>query len=92
MSDCNCRIADNAGVNYKRIEYCAMHESAPELRYALEEALRLQAHYAKLLNMHDDGERIAFEDADEWLYRLRFLREIRQWLTFISDTNQGVNL
>jgi hypothetical protein len=42
-----------------------------ELRIALEQAVRLQTHYAELLNMHDGGERIGFKDADAWIARLR---------------------
>jgi len=42
-----------------------------ELWYALEESVKLQSHYASLLNMHDNGERIQFKDAKEWLFRLR---------------------
>lgn len=40
------------------------------LRAALESSVRLQSHYAKLLNMHDGGERIGFESAQQWLERL----------------------
>ncbi|MEI9971096.1 MAG: hypothetical protein WDO73_03030 [Ignavibacteriota bacterium] len=40
------------------------------LQYALGESVKLQSHYAKLLNMHDGGERMSFADADEWLVRL----------------------
>lgn len=42
-----------------------------ELYYALEESVKLQSHYANLLNMYDNGERIQFKDAKEWLLRLR---------------------
>lgn len=40
------------------------------LKKALEESLKLQAHYAKLLNMHDGGERLIFETVDAWMERL----------------------
>ena len=43
----------------------------PDLAKALEESVRLQTHYAELLNMHDGGERVGFETADEWINRLR---------------------
>lgn len=42
-----------------------------ELREALEESLKLQCHYAKLLNQYDGGERLTFENADAWMARLR---------------------
>jgi len=42
-----------------------------DLRIALDESVKLQAHYAKLLNMHDGGERMVFPTADLWLARLK---------------------
>ena len=45
--------------------------SAAELMFALEELVQLQSHYAKLLNMHDGGERHGFCNAAEWIARLR---------------------
>jgi hypothetical protein len=44
-----------------------------ELEYALEESIKLQSHYADLLNMYDGGQRIKFNNAKEWLLRLREL-------------------
>lgn len=38
---------------------------------ALEESVRLQTHYAKLINMHDGGERRGFLDGAAWMDRLR---------------------
>ncbi len=43
--------------------------------FALEESVKLQSHYAKLLNMHDGGRRLEFKDANEWRQRLKMLRE-----------------
>lgn len=40
------------------------------LTVALRESLKLQTHYAKLLNMHDGGQRIGFESVEDWLKRL----------------------
>jgi len=42
-----------------------------ELYHALEESLKLQAHYAELLNMHDGGQRMIFKTINEWIARLR---------------------
>jgi hypothetical protein len=42
-----------------------------EVLHALEESLKLQSHYAYLLNAHDGGERIGFATADKWIARLR---------------------
>ncbi len=41
------------------------------LRYALEQSLKLQAHYATLLNQYDGGKRLAFTEVDAWLRRLK---------------------
>ena len=37
---------------------------------ALTESLKLQAHYAELLNMHDGGERKWFSEPAAWIHRL----------------------
>lgn len=42
-----------------------------ELKIALAESLKLQSHYAKLLNQYDGGQRISFDNNDEWLTRLK---------------------
>jgi hypothetical protein len=39
----------------------------------LDESLKVQAHYAKLLNMLDGGERLIFEDTEQWIYRTKVL-------------------
>jgi len=38
---------------------------------ALERSVKLQSHYAKLLNMYDGGERLQFATAQEWIARLQ---------------------
>lgn len=40
------------------------------LERALAESVKLQGHYAKLLNMHDGGARHVFASSGEWLARL----------------------
>lgn len=42
-----------------------------ELMTALEELVKLQSHYAFLLNAWDGGKRKRFESATEWIARLR---------------------
>jgi hypothetical protein len=37
---------------------------------ALAASVKLQSHYASLLNMHDGGERITFSDLTDWIGRL----------------------
>ena len=46
------------------------------LRVALEESVKLQSHYAELLNFHDGGERMGFENAKAWMERLHALGTI----------------
>lgn len=50
------------------------YEANGNLMGALEESVKLQSHYANLLNMHDGGERMQFETAHDWLDRLRVVR------------------
>lgn len=45
------------------------------LRRALAESLRLQSHYAMLLNMQDGGQRMRFDSVDAWLERLALLAD-----------------
>jgi hypothetical protein len=44
---------------------------APVLTIALEESVKLQSHYAGILNAYDGGERMQFSGAEEWLDRLK---------------------
>lgn len=48
-----------------------MNVGYDELYHALEESVKLQSHYASLLNMYDGGQRLQFKDAKDWLVRLR---------------------
>jgi hypothetical protein len=50
-----------------------LQERQAVLENALTESVKLQSHYAKLLNMHDGGERIGFKNAEEWIARLQVL-------------------
>jgi hypothetical protein len=51
----------------------ALKASSAEISDALFESVRLQSHYAELLNMHDGGARRTFTYA-EWLERLAELK------------------
>ena len=42
-----------------------------ELYYLLHESLKLQSHYAALLNMHDGGTRLQFPTVEDWARRNR---------------------
>ena len=73
MDDCLDNPAEHwesvAKSNFKYID---------QLEEALKESVKLQSHYAKLLNMYDGGERLQFENADEWVDRLRSLGEKKE--------------
>lgn len=49
-------------------------DEVEQLREALQDSVTLQAHYAKLLNAHDGGERVIFKSVESWLARLEELR------------------
>lgn len=46
-----------------------------QIRVALDESLKLQSHYAELLNMHDGGQRMTFDSA-KWIERLKDLGDL----------------
>jgi hypothetical protein len=48
-----------------------------ELMRALEESVKLQSHYAHLLNDYDVGRRMTFPNARAWIDRLRETKQIR---------------
>jgi hypothetical protein len=54
-------------------EHVESHErlrELTELRHALDESVKLQSHYAGLLNRYDGGERLQFGSVQDWLDRL----------------------
>jgi len=52
--------------------------SKEELEKALYESLKLQSHYAELLNMYDNGRRMQFDTTEKWIERLRFIKQDKQ--------------
>lgn len=48
-----------------------MNKEMEEFKIALAESLKLQSHYAKMLNVYDSGERLTFETVESWIERLR---------------------
>ncbi len=54
------------------------HYTKPQLKKALEESIKLQAHYAKLLNMYDGGFRLIFPDIHSWIARLMYTGTIKK--------------
>lgn len=63
-----------------------MNVGYEELYRALEESVKLQSHYAELLNQYDGGERLIFKDEREWLQRLRKLDNIKNKAIFRSKS------
>lgn len=47
------------------------HATESDLETALAESVKLQSHYAVLLNQHDGGERMQFDSGAAWMNRLR---------------------
>ncbi len=41
-----------------------------QLRAALDESVKLQSHYARLLNAYDGGKRLEFANREAWMERL----------------------
>lgn len=48
-----------------------LRETIASITLALEESVKLQSHYAELLNMYDGGKRIGFVSAAVWIERLK---------------------
>jgi hypothetical protein len=57
-------IAQNDALRRERAE------ETRRLRMALERSLRMQNHYAELLNAHDGGARLGFDTVEAWMERL----------------------
>jgi len=68
------QIAESRGVLEDAKTISQLESESLELAIALRESVKLQSHYAKLLNMHDGGERISFNTPKEWMERLRSIR------------------
>jgi hypothetical protein len=83
-----CRVAidpfDDRETQYTLIRRFVVNrlatvDVAPEvspLMIALGELVKLQAHYAGLLNQYDGGQRHPFANAEEWLDRLKELGKL----------------
>lgn len=77
--NCDCEIAkeyreaDRACDEFfaqKKASRSSLESENARLREALKESVKLQSHYAMLLNGWDGGKRIEFKSSDEWLERL----------------------
>lgn len=70
----HAQIVQGSGVLEGGKTISQLEEECAELSIGLRESVKLQTHYAKLLNGYDGGQRMAFDTHDEWLERLRTLR------------------
>ncbi len=64
--NCNCTVRE---IDLSQTVAC-MEVDPAVLRNALEKSVKLQSHYAELLNMYDGGARMQFASADDWIKRL----------------------
>lgn len=65
----------------KALEFCT--KVIHEFEIALEESLKLQSHYAFLLNSYDGGERKDFKSVAEWIDRLKTYGTIKSY--YVDD-------
>ena len=74
----NCREYGQCGtvIDADCVHCDNINERLTNLEYALEESLKLQSHYAELLNIRDGGERIKFPTVGSWLERLKLNIEV----------------
>ena len=72
----------NDGQMLRRVTWKEAFEEAADSRHELMigliESVELQNHYAKLLNMHDGGERKGFSSVATWIERLVEVGKIRR--------------
>lgn len=52
-------------------------ELETETEIALRESVKLQSHYAELLNQQDGGERLSFPTTEAWIARLKEMDETK---------------
>ena len=66
-----CALPAADALKFAAEDRASFEAEIAEVRTALEESLKLQAHYAELLNMHDGGHRLIFKTTEAWLTRLK---------------------
>ena len=65
---------DDCGDYVKFDDYSLLQAKNARLKELLDESFKLQVHYAELLNMHDGGERIVFENIEQFEERLKTVK------------------
>ena len=66
---------DDSGPDYACTGCVKLRAQLAVVKVALEESLKLQSHYARLLNQYDGGARIGFKNAKAWMRRLKQIQE-----------------
>ena len=66
------RLLDQLIVSQEQIDRVVVSQQREiaELRHALAESVKLQSHYAALLNDYDGGKRMQFGTPEAWIERL----------------------
>ncbi len=67
--------AERIAVDTLKRHTAKVDDESTELEDALSESVKLQSHYASLLNQYDGGERMQFATADAWVERLALLKK-----------------
>jgi len=62
--------------NFNTEAHARLFAAGSGLVEALEESVKLQSHYAGILNDYDGGKRLQFADAQAWLDRLTALSKL----------------
>jgi len=60
----------------RRSRFVTKDEEIAELWAALDELIKLQRHYALLLNQYDGGRRLQFHSSRDWVARLREIKAL----------------
>lgn len=60
------------------VDIAHSYNSPSKIMRALEESVKLQSHYATLLNTHDGGNRLVFNSTMEWMDRIDQINKIEQ--------------
>jgi len=85
MSECDDSLS-GAATAYHAEMRAALYELGQlrgRVARAIDESVKLQAHYATLLNQHDGGKRTVFASTEEWLARLDEVDEVAAAAAFV---------
>jgi hypothetical protein len=75
MTDIVERVRDELPLEAAASQIYYLRARVAELESALEQSVKLQSHYAMLLNDWDGGTRLRFDSVKEWLAKLAALAQ-----------------